>query len=500
MRTWTGCLVAVLWVAPLVAEQPEGPVKDTWEEARLEGVHAGYFRTTVQAFERNGRKLFRANQELNLTVRRYGEIALLRMESGTEEDANGKVVGVSMKMYQGGGTLTLTGKLEDGVMKVEISGGRKILRQLPWDDKVIGLLAQERIFQTKKVKPGDRLTWKTFEPTVNAVITVHAAIHKAEEVDVLGMRKKLVKVVVTSDKLEVPGASVQLPPMTVWLDKDHLPVARQVELPGIGKILLAHTTRAKAQARLDVARLPDLGLRTLIPLNRKIPRAHDSKALVYRVTIQGDSPETALAQDDRQKIKNVAGQSFELHVHAIRSPGEGKETPAGEEFQKSCYYLNSDDARVRELARRAVGTETDPWQKARRIEHWVHANVKTDNSVPFSPAGEVARRLRGDCRQHAMLAAAMCRAADVPSRTAVGVLYVEDRSGRPVFGFHMWFEVFVRGHWVALDAILGQGGIGAAHIKVSDQSWHDTQSLTPLLPVSRVLGKMKIEVLEPDSN
>jgi len=95
-----------------------------------------------------------------------------------------------------------------------------------------------------------------------------------------------------------------------------------------------------------------------------------------------------------------------------------------------------------------------------------------------------------------MLAAAMCRAAGVPSRTAVGLVYVEDRMGRPVLGFHMWFEVFVKGQWLALDAIFGPDGIGATHIKIADHSWHETQSLTPLLPVTRVLGKMKIEVVQ----
>jgi hypothetical protein len=61
--------------------------------------------------------------------------------------------------------------------------------------------------------------------------------------------------------------------------------------------------------------------------------------------------------------------------------------------------------------------------------------------------------------------------------------------------FHMWTEVWVKGQWFAIDATLGQGSIGAAHIKIADHSWYDTQSLTPLLPVVRVLGKMDIEIV-----
>ena len=40
-----------------------------------------------------------------------------------------------------------------------------------------------------------------------------------------------------------------------------------------------------------------------------------------------------------------------------------------------------------------------------------------------------------------------------------------------------------------------EGGIGPGHLKIADHSWHDTQTLAPLLPVLRVMGKAKVEVL-----
>jgi transglutaminase-like putative cysteine protease len=168
---------------------------------------------------------------------------------------------------------------------------------------------------------------------------------------------------------------------------------------------------------------------------------------------------------------------------------------AKDEFLKSCYFLKCDDPRVQALARQAVAETTDPLKKARRIERWVHDNMRHDNRSSFAPAHEVARSLTGDCRHHALLTAAMCRAEGVPSRTAVGLVYGTDSNRRPVMAFHMWTEVWVKGQWFAIDATLGQGSIGAAHIKIADHSWYDTQSLTPLLPVVRVLGKMDIEIV-----
>ena len=98
----------------------------------------------------------------------------------------------------------------------------------------------------------------------------------------------------------------------------------------------------------------------------------------------------------------------------------------------------------------------------------------------------------------ALLTAAMCRAEGVPSRTAVGLIYVE-KASKPYFGFHMWTEAFIDGQWLGLDGTLGEGRVGAGHLKVADNSWHAVESLTPLLPVARILGKTTIEVVSVEA-
>jgi hypothetical protein len=47
-----------------------------------------------------------------------------------------------------------------------------------------------------------------------------------------------------------------------------------------------------------------------------------------------------------------------------------------------------------------------------------------------------------------------------------------------------------------IDATLGQGYVGATHLKIADHSWADVQSLTPILPAVRVVGKTTIEVIQ----
>jgi hypothetical protein len=487
------------------AAEPAGKiVEDDWDAAYLEGAHVGFFHTTVRQLEKDGKKTFQTTLEMDLTLKRYKDVVRLRMENGTEETDDGKVTGVFMRQFRAKEkSLELNGTVEDDQLHVQIddcaTGKRVVDKKIKWNDEVVGLYRQMKLFQQKKVKPGDTFTYQTYEPTLNTVLTVRATVKEEEEVEWSGVKKKrLLRVEAASDKVEVPGTTITLPVMVVWLDKDRLPVREQLEMEGLGKVVLQRTTKEIARAPVDTSvKIPDLGLTALVPLNKAISRPHDTTSVVYRITLKGDDkPTTAFAEDNRQEIKNAKGNSFELHVHAIRDPEKvEEEAKAGDEFLESSYFLDSADAKVKELARKAVGDQKDPWKKAKLIEKWVCTNMQISASAEFGTAGQIARNLEGDCRQHAMLTAAMCRSASVPSRTALGLVYVTDRQKGPVMGFHMWTEVWIKGQWLGIDATLGQGCIGAGHVKISDNSWHDTHDLKPLLPVTRVLGKVSMEVL-----
>ena len=92
-----------------------------------------------------------------------------------------------------------------------------------------------------------------------------------------------------------------------------------------------------------------------------------------------------------------------------------------------------------------------------------------------------------------MLLAALARASGIPSRVAIGLVYVERSAG---FGYHMWTEVYLDGQWYPLDATIGQGGIGPAHIKLVDSSLDGASAYSAFLPVAKVVGQLKISVLD----
>ena len=457
MRRWCGCFFGLFLVGLIGAAEPQGKiVHETWDAAYLNKAKAGYVHTTVREIEEGDQKVLRTSLELDLTVKRFNDTVRLRMETGSDETKEGKVTGVSMRQFLGKEQqMVMSGTVDGDELHVKVDGGRRLEKKIPWDDKVVGLYAQERMFQERKVKPEDTFSYLSYEPQLTAVVTTHVTVKDYEDVAIPGTKNKqrLLRVEAVGDKI----AGFQPPPLTTWLDKDLVPVQSQLEMPGLGQMTLRRTTRAVATGAGDMAQMTDIA--QLIPINRRIAQPYDTDRAVYRITIKGDDhPATTFASDDRQQIKNVKGNTFELHVRGIRAPRLVEDAaPVGEEYLKGSYFINNEDAKVKEHARRAVGNEKDPWKQARLIEKWVHRNMENKNfTEAFATADHVARTLEGDCTEHAVLAAAMCKAVGIPAKAAVGLIYVDSARG-PEMGFHMWAEVWIDGQWIPIDGTLGRG-------------------------------------------
>lgn len=479
-----------LTTVTLAAEPPAPVLYETWESVLLDGQRIGSLHTTVQEVGDGGR--LRASAALDLNNLVFNTASRVRRECGTEETTDGKVFSVFMRQSQDGGRpFALTGTVEGGELRVVKQDGSR--GRVRWNPDVVGLAAQERMLAERRPKPGDQFSYLRYEPTFNTVVTVRVTVKEPEAVD--GASKKLLRVELTPDRIETPGASVQPPRTVVWLNEAFARVRRETELDGIGTVVLVGATRDAATAPPE--KVADIGLRTLVPLSRRIARPHETRSAVFRITLRGE-PAGAFARDSHQDVRDVRGDRFDLYVHPVPPPPAGSEAgPAAAEYLSPNHFIDCNDPLVRRLGARAAGGETDALARAWRIERWVFESLKPANGAALAPASEVARSLRGDCRAAAILTAALCRAEGIPSRTAVGLVYVE-RGGGPKLGFHMWTEVCIGGAWVGLDGTLGRGGIGACHLKIADNSWSGVRSLTPLLPATRVFGKISAEVVAVD--
>lgn len=466
-------------------------VAESWEVAMLEDARCGYVHFSVrEEIDPNGNKVVHATKELSLSVLRGGQVATIRYTTGTAEDADGEVLGVlSSQRIAAAQTNEMVGVVKGGQLEIEVEGNVKNSKKIPFPPATVSLLGESKLLKSKGAKPGDTISYLLFEPTVLAIVRIEIRIGELEETTLLGgQKRKLLKYTSTP----APIGGVQLPPLTAWADPETLvAVKSQAEMPGLGTLTLYRASKEIATAPPQPrAGKNDLITGQSIRLGQRVDRLHALGGVVYSFKLQGDKePITAFPSDARQKVRLLEDGQIEVDVTAIRRPGPAPEgaKPADKEFLESNYFINSADARVRDMAAAATRGVAGDWNKALAIEKFVRRNMRSVNlTEAMATADEVARTLAGDCSEHAMLAAAMCRAAGVPSRTAVGLVYV-DHPSTPTLAFHMWTEVYVDGQWLAIDATRGDGGVGPGHVKVGDHSWFETRSVTPLLPVMRVL-------------
>jgi hypothetical protein len=83
-----------------------------------------------------------------------------------------------------------------------------------------------------------------------------------------------------------------------------------------------------------------------------------------------------------------------------------------------------------------------------------------------------------------MLLAALLRAAGIPAKVCVGLVYTRDR-----FYYHAWNEIYL-GAWITADALMGQMPADVTHIKFVEGAL-DRQA-----EMLRVIGQVKLTVLE----
>ena len=495
--------------APIAYKQPEELqdgkiVLESWDATFLKAQKVGYVHVLVREYEREGKKLLYAVKTQKLTVARFGQVVEQWAEDSTVETADGQVL--TTRMRQGIGKdqkLQLSGKVRDGKLEVAIEGAAGETQEVPWPTDVVGVAREANLLKDRKPKVGESFDYLWYEGRLNRVVKFTATVKGTEE-QALYLDEKPRKLVRVEVAME-PVGDFRLPTSTVWADAETLePLKMESDMPTLGGRLTVVRTTKEAALR-PVGKVPDLFDVQSVKLDKIIQDVHDQAAVVYRVTLASDVPAgKAFREDARQAVKNAdpAAKTFDLHVTAVRGPvaRPDEPVPAAKEFLSDCFFIDWDNPPTKQHARQAVATlpaNATDWQKARAVESYVNRNMKaTEFSQAMATCSNVAKTLSGDCTEYAMFAAGMCRALGVPSRTALGLVYATDRTGKPFLAYHMWFEVYVEGQWVALDATLGRGSIGPGHLKITDASWHDEKSFAPLLPVLSMLSAQpKVDVV-----
>ncbi|MFN8600710.1 MAG: transglutaminase-like domain-containing protein [Candidatus Binatia bacterium] len=251
---------------------------------------------------------------------------------------------------------------------------------------------------------------------------------------------------------------------SAWLAMDGTVIREQGTL---GFVLQRAKSRDDALAGISSAAPIDLVMKTRIPVDHPIADARELSSLTLRM--KGGASTRVPDDPPRQRV-----ESGLLHIvrepapHAIATgmPPRGSDAPAIAAYTDPSPFVESDDPAIVSLARSIVGDEQDPVVAARKLVGWVNVNVAKEPALTVPSAREVAKSLRGDCNEHAVLLTALARAVGIPARVVAGTVYGDlGVPGDEGFYYHAWSELWL-GSWVSADAVFGQMPADATHVKL----------------------------------
>jgi transglutaminase-like putative cysteine protease len=258
--------------------------------------------------------------------------------------------------------------------------------------------------------------------------------------------------------------------------------------------MTAHrTVKSLALAENEVVDLYDA---LNIKITNAIPQPHRTRRAIYQARLRnGADPLQVFPSDHSQRVTLLDKDRVQIEVVAVRPEiaplEETPQSPPEAADLAPNALIQSDDSRIKQLLPQIQGAAEDPWQWALSCEAFVAQAIENKQlTEAFLTAAEVADSRTGDCTEHAVLTAALCRAHGMPARVATGLVAYQD-----IFAFHMWNEVWIGDRWMPIDATLGLGGIGAGHIKLGVSNLEGVSPFAALSPVLEVMGALDLEVI-----
>ncbi|NLF07544.1 MAG: hypothetical protein GX594_06125 [Pirellulaceae bacterium] len=469
------------------------PLGHSWDVFMLQGQRIGYGHTTIRRVAGEKDDSIRTENVSRLSLLRGGDKTEQELSTASLETPQGELISFQSEMRMGPGIIRSSGKVVGEKLVVDMTGPGETeptRLSLPWSHDCLGPFANVQSLLRRPMMPGERRSFKTIVPGFNQIGEMTLAAKDFEPVALLDGTRQLLRI---ETETRLPdGQTVKI---VVWCDRSGETLKSFSETMSMEtfRVTEAEATRLSDAAEFDL--MPSM----LVKIERPLDNPHQTKRVRYRVRLEGSDPAESFAVGPAQSIEPIDSRTAEITVYAIR-PGEKEgnsdapdDKPTDADLAPN-HFIQSDDGLIRANAEKAAGGESDPWRAAVALERFVRDEVSDKNyTQAFATAAEVARSGEGDCTEHAVYLAALCRARGIPARMAIGLVYMEPFQA---FGFHAWTEVYVDGRWTPIDATLARGGAGAAHLKIASSNLKEASVYNLLLPVMKLIGGLRIEVVE----
>ncbi len=434
---------------------------DLWYSVYIQDQKAGWMNQKILNLkDKSGGGYDFSTTSLEISISRMGKKIKLNQKAKVLKDSSGNPLAFSLEMDTGPtGTMKFTGKMKNEKLVIKSyslgrQGEKKTIDIDP--DTFFPGMAEGKLKQA--IKKGKKsLTLQGFLPELNQKATVTFKIKGKEKVNVGGEQKNLRKIEITNSILP-QNKSVE------WVNEDLIPEKMTNSISGI-TIDLVLTDKKRARGNIKKAKM--LTDTFIHPEGKMPPNPENLKSLTLKLRFKKKPSEIpGFESQNNVGVLKKTPNTYKIKIKKgvpveISKKCDGK-------FLKPGNIIQSDDPEIRETAKYLLKDVKSRRKKADKLVNWVYERIEEKSlGVAFGTAKEVYENLEGDCTEHAVLYAAMSRAAGIPARVASGLIYSREFQA---FGYHMWNEVCVDGRWIALDPTFNQTNVDATHIKITHSS------------------------------
>lgn len=486
MTIATGCVLAQSANAQTTTQWKQ--TSEHWYIMELAGGRAGWSRDVV---ETNGEQ-YRTINETSIRIGRMSEEATIYMSSSFVETLNGQPVSIALTSKMSSQTTETNVKFTDEAMEQTVTqGGRTTTKMLPSPEgDWLPPQALDRFITTQLEAKAKQFTYRTIEPQNGLEVLEVQCEYLREETYKFGDREIPVTVLKSIVKFgNMPGII-----STEMYSSDHVLVYTKTSM-GMGDMIMRHSSKKDAMSD-DGGEAPELIFSTFVTADRPLDNGMHAMQTRYRLTLkEGEMPPfpTAGAQRVTNEKDGVVTLLVDIDDNVAASEGDTDL----KEYLESSTLIDMDNPLVEKLATRALrGAGEGTMERADALYEFVYKHISDKNmGTAFASAGETAMTRTGDCSEHAVLLAAMMRAAKIPSRVATGLVFMTNRENKAMFGWHMWTQALIDGRWVDFDATLPVR-YNSGHILTSTSSFSDSGSSSELMSLFLLMGNLEIEILD----
>lgn len=456
-----------------------------WYLITLSGQKIGYIKQSGQKIKENGQWFYKSYSESKMSFNRLGKKAEIISKSEYLEIEDGQLKKVVAEMIMSSEPIKVEAQVEEGkiVLKTTASG-RTFSRELPSTGQLLGPEGISQLTRSRLRQPGDKIEYRTLLAEISQVVTGERQLVGEEEIDFHGKKIKTRKI---EEKTSGVGSTRQ-----VWIDEVGHEI-KSVEVSPFGDLIVIASTEEEVLAGVEGLSINEDQYQTsLIKANVRLPQARTLNRLVIKIEKkkpEGDWPDLNC---DYQHVISQTAESTILAISRVdlKTPSSKKLTSEElERYLQANAYLDTDDPEIKKVAAEVAGPIKDPYEKALQLRNWVTTSMTFDLGIVFAPASEVIKNKRGTCAGYASLLASLLRAAGIPSRYLMGLVYVNG-----VWGGHAWTEAWLSDRWVPLDAAVpGPGVADAARLVVAVSGLEEGlgESLTA---AQKIFGQVNIEI------